>query len=102
MNQFYNILESGKTVKTLWDRQVGDRVESSKVKYSLTELEYNQCLENSKEIVKKYFDKKNFMISKGFGFSDDAKQTILKSIYDEIKDEPLMQESFFISMPNFN
>lgn len=110
MQKYVNILESGNIIKTSWKRDVGDSiaipgtkpVQFTKVKFALTETEYAQCLENSNMMVKKYFDKKIYIINRGFGFPDSAKTIILQQIYNEVVDEPLMAESYLISLPKFN
>ena len=104
---YINILEDGTVLKTKWLRNPGERVLKPgtktmlPIKYSLTPLEYQQCQINSKQKIEQYANKKAIFINRGFGFPETAKTLVIKQLFDEIKGEPLMQESFFISMIHF-
>lgn len=110
MEKFVNILETGHTIKTAWKRDIGDTcavpnsspVKYSKVKFSLTQIEYDLCLENSKKLEKEYFDIKTVFIQRSMGWPEAIKTKTIKTIYERHVEEPLMTESFFLTMAKFN
>jgi hypothetical protein len=75
--QYINILADGTVLTTKWKRVTGEKVmhagKQKEIKFSLNQAEYDQCLENRKELVDDYFTKKAKVINGGTAFTQDVK-----------------------------
>lgn len=106
---YYHILEDGTTIHSRQPKAVGERyakpgtnpVRMLPIKFSMTQSEYQQCLANREELVEIYSKKKAIKVRDGEGWTKEHKAEVLTQMMVERINEPLMKETFFISMRNF-
>lgn len=99
----YIVLEDGTILSTRWKKEPGDKHIKAdrtvgRIKYCLTREEYNKCLENRNHLVREFSLAKAEIVRAGQGWSQEKKMEILKAMYEKKSNEPLMTETFFISM----
>lgn len=106
---YYHILEDGTTVHSRMPKTVGERyakpgtqpVKMLPIKFSMPQQDYQQCLANREELVEVYARKKAIKVRDGQGWTSEHKREVIVEMMTERINEPLMKETFFISMRNF-
>ena len=106
---YYHLLEDGALCPSRQPKQIGETYLSPvskkqiKVKFTLTAAEYTQCIANREDLVKMWTDGKNEIVRARTGWNSVSQQGLRSKIYQEIlaTGEPLMRETFFLTMQFF-
>jgi hypothetical protein len=106
----YHILSDGTVVGSKHQLAIGDRYQKPgtpqflPIKFTVTNAEYTICVENSKIIVDEFNKRKTEIVRARTGWNSVSKNNVVAELYKKFvtdSGEPLMKESFFISMINF-
>jgi hypothetical protein len=71
------------------------------IKFTLTQQQFQECLSNRDSLVEEYAKKKAIKVRDGQGFTKEHKLEVIRDMMTERIEEPLMKETFFLSMSHF-
>lgn len=104
---YYFLMQDGTVITSRWNKRPGEghikpgTNRSMPIKFVLTKTEYIQCLENRTEIVEAYEKAKAIRIRDGLGWPAEIRKEVIINLMTKYKPEPLMTETFFMSMSHF-